>query len=135
MQDQNAPNGTFAVKQLTESVPGIAQTPTVSHLDADIAAIRELQERIEHLWGNLEAPTREDLSARMDLLGTAADQHSTDSRHVREALQEVLLSIGTGALAALSEPTRQRLAALTGIALPGRLPTARDHMAEYRGDA
>jgi hypothetical protein len=43
---------------------------------------------------------------------------------VREALQEVLLSIGTGALAALSEPTRQRLAALTGIALPGHPPTA-----------
>jgi hypothetical protein len=43
---------------------------------------------------------------------------------VREALQEVVLSIGTGALAALSEPTRQRLAALTGIALPGHLPFA-----------
>ena len=123
MQDQNAPKDTFAIEQLTESAPGIAQTPAVSHIDADIEAIRELQERIEYLWGNLAAPSREDLSARLDLLGTAADQRATDSRPVREALQEVLLSIGTGALAALSDPTRQRLAALTGIALPGRLPS------------
>ena len=126
MQHQNAPNVNFAIEQLAESVPGIAQTPTVSDIDADIEAIRELQERIKHLWGNLEAPSREDLSARLDLLGTAADHRATDSRSVRGALQEVLLSIGTGALAALSEPTRQRLAALTGIALPGRLPAAAD---------
>ena len=124
MQHQNAPNNTFAIKQLVESAPGIAQTPTPSHIDADIEAIRELQGRIEHLWGNLPTPSREDLSPRLDLLGTAADHRATDSRLVREALQEILLSIGTGALAALSKPTRQRLAALTGIALPGGLPIA-----------
>lgn len=122
VQHQNAPDNTFAIKQLAESALGIAQTPTAPHIDADIKAIRELQERIEHLWGNLAAPSREDLSARLDLLGTAADHRATDSRPVREALQEVLLSIGTGALAALSEPTRHRLAALTGIALPSQLP-------------
>lgn len=124
LQHQDAPNVNFAIEQLAESAPGIAQKPTVSNIDADIEAIRELQERIEHLWANMEAPSREDLSARLDLLGTAADHHATDSRPVREALQEVLLSIGTGALAALSESTRQRLAALTGIALPGRPPSA-----------
>lgn len=118
MQHQNAPNDTFAIQQLAKAAPGIAQTPTASHIDADIEAIRELQERIERLWGNLAAPSREDLSARLDALGTAADHRDTDSRSVREALQEVLLTLGTGALAALSEPTRQRLAALTGIALP-----------------
>ena len=122
MQHQNAPNDTFAIEQSADSTPGIAQTPTVSHIDADIEAIRELRERIEHLWGDLTPRSCEDLSARLDLLGTAADHRATDSRIVREALQEVLLSIGTGALAALSEPTRQRLAALTGIALPGHLP-------------
>jgi hypothetical protein len=107
----------------------------VSRIDADVEAIRELQERIEHLWGNPAAPSREDLSTRLDLLSTAADRHATDSRSVRAALQEVLLSIGTGALAALSEPTRQRLAALTGITLPGHLPSAGRRMAERSGDA
>jgi hypothetical protein len=139
VQHQNAPNNTFATEQLAESAPRIAQTPTVSHIDADIEAIRELRVRIEHLWGNLAAPSREDLSARLDLLGTAADHRATDSRPVREALQEVLLSIGTGALAALSEPTRQRLADLTGIALPGHPPVAgwrsAAEMPEDRGGA
>jgi hypothetical protein len=135
VQHQNAPNDTFATRQLAESAPGIAQTPTVSHIDADIEAIRELQERIEHLWGNLAAPSRADLSARMELLAAAADNRATDSRPVREALQQVLLSIGTGALAALSEPTRQRLAALTGIALPGHRPAVGPPMAEHGGDA
>ena len=134
MQHQNAPNDTFAIKQLAKSVPGIAQTPTASSIDADIEAIRELQERIEHLWGNLAAPSREDLSARLDLLGTAADHRATDSRLVREALQEVMLSIGTGALAPLSEPTRRRLAALTGIALPDHLPPTGRGMADGRAD-
>jgi len=134
MQHQNAPNDTFAM-QLDESAPGIAQTPTTSRIDADIEAIRELQERIEHLWGNLAAPSREALSARLDLLGTAAGHRATDSRPVREALQRVLLSIGTGALAALSEPTRQRLAALTGIELPDHLPPAGRRVADSRGDA
>jgi len=104
----------------------------VSRIDADVEAIRELQERIEHLWGNPAAPSREDLSVRLDLLGTAADHRATDSRSVREALQEVLLSVGTGALAALSEPTRQRLAALTGIALSGHLHRP---VAEWRSAA
>lgn len=122
MQHQNAPKDTSVDEHLVKSTPGTAQIPAVSHVDADIKAIRELQERIELLWGNLAAPSREDLSARLDLLGTAADHRTTDSKPVREALQEVLLSIGTGALAALSEPTRQRLAALTGITLPGHLP-------------
>jgi hypothetical protein len=110
--------------------PGRAQTPMASHIDADVEAIRELKERIEHLWGNLVAPSREDLSARLDLLGTAADHRATGSRLVRKALQEVLLNIGTGALATLSEPTRQRLAALTGIALPDHLPSAGRRAAE-----
>jgi hypothetical protein len=124
VQHQNAPNNTFAIKQLAESVPGIAQKPTESRVDADVEAIRELQEQIGHLWENLAPSAREDLAARLDVLGTAADHRATDSRAVREALQEVLLSIGTGALATLSEPTRRRLAALTGIALPSRLPAA-----------
>lgn len=119
MQRQNSPDNTSDIRQLPESAPGIAQRPATSRIDADIGAIRELQQRIEQLWGNLPAPSREDLSARLDLLGAAADHRATDSRSVRELLQEVLLSLGTGALAALSEPTRQRLAALTGIALPG----------------
>jgi hypothetical protein len=135
VQHQNAPDDTFAIKQLAEPQPGIAQIPTTSHIDADIAAIGELRERIEQLWGNLAAPSREDLSARLDLLGTAADHRATDSRSVREALQEVLLTIGTGALATLSEPTRQRLAALTGIALPGQLPTGRDPTTASYGDS
>jgi hypothetical protein len=123
VQHQNAPNDTFNVEQLTQPVPGIAQTPAKSHIDADIAAIRELRERVEHLWGNLAAPAREDLGTRLDLLAAAADDRATDSRRVREVLQEVLISIGTGALATLSEPTRRRLADLTGIALPGHRPT------------
>ena len=125
VQHQNAPKETIdSTEYSVESMPGQAQIPMVPYIDADVEAIRELQERIEDLWGNLAAPSREDLRARLDLLGTAADQRATDSRPVREALQEVLLSIGTGALAALSEPTRQRLAALTGITLPGHLPSA-----------
>ena len=134
VQHQTAPEGTFAKQRFIESAPGIAQTPTVPHIDADIRAIRELQKRIEHLWGNLAASSREGLSARLDLLGTAADHRATDSRPVREALQEVLLSIGTGALAALSEPTRRRLATLTGIALPDHLPPVGRQMADGRAD-
>lgn len=125
MQHQNAPKDTFTAEHLMASLPGRAQTPQASRVDADVEAIRELRERLEHLWGNPAAPSREDLSARLDLLGAAADHRATDSRLVREALQEVLLSVGTGALATLSEPTRHRLAALTGIALPGHLPPAR----------
>jgi hypothetical protein len=89
---------------------------------ADVAAISELVECIERLWGNLAASFRADLRARLDLLRTAADQGATDCRPVRATLQEVLLGIGTGALGTLSQPTRQRLAALTGIEVPGRLP-------------
>ena len=105
MQHENTRKGTFVTKPLAESAPGQAQTPAVSHIEADVEAIRELQERIEHLWGNLATSSREELSARLDLLGTAADHRATDSRSVREALQDVLLSIGTGALAALRTST------------------------------
>jgi hypothetical protein len=132
VQHENAPKDTFVNEHSTELVPGPAQLPAVSRVDADVEAIRELQDRIGHLWGSLAAPAREDLSARLDLLGTAADQRATDSRPVREALQEVLLCIGTGALATLSEPTRLRLAALTGIALPGHLPPAGRMAERYR---
>jgi hypothetical protein len=125
VRHQNAPKDTFTAEDLVASSPGRAQTPEESRVDADIEAIRELLERVEDLWGNPAAPAREDLSARLDLVGAAADHRATDSRPVREALQEVLLSVGTGALATLSEPTRHRLAALTGIALPGHLPPTR----------
>ena len=128
------PTDTLASEHLTERAPGPAQVAAVSRVDADVEAIRELTDRIGYLWGNLAAPSREDLRTRLDLLGTAADQRATDSMPVRQALQEVLLCIGTGALAALSEPTRQRLAALTGIALPGNLPPADRRMAERCGD-
>ncbi|HEX3956997.1 MAG TPA: hypothetical protein VHZ03_10235 [Trebonia sp.] len=122
MQHKNAPEDTFTAERLAESAPGRAQTPMASHIDADVEAIRELQECIQHLWENLPVPSREDLSTRLDLLSTAADHRATDSSPVRKALQEVLLSVGTAALATLSGPTRQRLAALTGIALPDHLP-------------
>lgn len=125
MQHQNAPKDSFTAEHLVTSWPRRAQTPETSRVDADVEAIRELRERVEHLWGNPAAPSREDLSARLDFLSSAADHRATDSRPVREALQEVLLSVGTGALATLSEPTRHRLAALTGIALPGQLPPTR----------
>ena len=129
---QNSPQDTFAAGHSVESMPGRAQTP-MSCIDADVEAIRELPEWIERLWGNLAALSREDLSTRLDLLGTAADHRATDSRPVREALQAVLLSVGTGALAMLSEPTRQRLAAITGIELPGHLPSACRRAADGRG--
>jgi hypothetical protein len=135
VQHQNGPKGTFVTERLVGSTSGSAQIPVASHVDADIEAIRELLERIEHLWGNLAAPSREDLRTRLDLLGTAADHRATDCRPVRQALQEVLLSIGTGALAALSEPTRKRLTALTGITLPGHLPSADRRMTEGCGNA
>ena len=122
MQRQNAPDGASAIKQLAEQVPGIAQTSTASRVDVDVEAIGELKKQIDCLWGNLTAASREGLSARLDLLCIAADNRATDTRQVREALQAVVLSIGTGALAVLSDPTRQRLTALTGIALPGHLP-------------
>lgn len=134
MKHKNAPEDTFVAESLAESVPGLAQRPMASHIDADVEAIRELQECIQHLWANLSAPSREDLSTRLDLLSTAADQRATDSRLVRQALQEVLLSVGTGALATLSGPTRQRLAALTGIALPDHLPPGH-RVAGSQGDA
>jgi hypothetical protein len=135
VQHQNAPNDTFAGERLGESVPGRAQIPLASHIDADIAAIRELRERIERVRENLAAPFRADLSAWLNLLSVAVDHRATDSRPVREALQEVMLSVGTGALATLSEPTRHRLAALTGIALPGHVPSGGRRMAEHQGDA
>ncbi|HEX3957480.1 MAG TPA: hypothetical protein VHZ03_12755 [Trebonia sp.] len=119
MQHKNAPKGTFTAELLAESAPGRAQISMPSHIDADVEAIRELEECIRRLLGNLPASSREVLSTRLDLISTAADRRATDTRPVRQALQEVLISVGTGALAALSGLTRQRLAALTGIALPG----------------
>jgi hypothetical protein len=121
MQHRNIRKDPFAAKPDAESGSGQAQTPMASRIDADVEAIHELRERIEHLWANVAVPSWEGLAARLELVGAAADRRATDSRPVREALQEVLLSIGTGALSTLSEPTRQRLAALTGIALPGQL--------------
>ena len=134
MQHENAPKDTFIAERLMNSIPGRAQTPMASHIDADVKAICELQECIQHLWGNLSVHSREDLRARLDLLIAAAEQRATDSRPVRQALQEVLLSVGTGAVATLSAPTRQRLAALTGIALPDHLPPRR-RVTYSQGDA
>lgn len=125
MQNRNAPKDAFATEHVVAPLLGSAQKPAASSIDADVEAIRELRDRVEHLWGNPAAPSREDLSARLDLLGAAADHRATDSRLVREMLQEVLLSVGTSALASLSEPTRRRLTALTGISLPGHLPPTR----------
>jgi hypothetical protein len=85
VQHQNAPEDTFAAERLAESAPRRAQIPVASHIDADAEAIRELRERIKDLWGNPAAPTREDLGARLDLLGRAVDHRATDSRPVREA--------------------------------------------------
>ena len=107
MQHQNAPRDTFAAEQSVESVPGRAQTPMTSRIDADVEAIRELQEWIERLWGNLAALSREDLSTRLDLLDTAVDHRETIPGRA-QALQAILVSVGTGGLATLSEPTRQR---------------------------
>jgi hypothetical protein len=109
----------FAFGEAAHPPPGRAQTPAAPRVDADIDAIRELRDRIRRLWMNLAAPSREELGVRLELLRAAADRRDTDSKPVREALQQVLLTVGTGVLATLSEPTRQRLAALTGIALPG----------------
>lgn len=102
---------------MPSSTPGPGQIPSAPHIDADIAAIRELEDRIGQLWPGLTDGAREDLAACLTLLADAADRRATDSRAVREALQSVLLNIGTGSLTTLSESARQRLATLTGIAL------------------
>jgi len=91
-----------------------------SGIEADLRAISELHTRIRQLWPTLAEPAREDLAGHLSLLITAADHRETDTRVVRETLQTILLTIGTGALAPLSAPARHRLAALTGIALPDR---------------
>lgn len=96
--------------------PGEVSAPP--RIDADIAAIEELQAWIRHLWSSLTAPAHAYLGVRLELLSSAVERRATDSRAVREALQQVLLNIGTGALATLSDSSRHRLAALTGIALP-----------------
>ena len=117
MQHEGAPRSVFA--------PGSAQTPAEPRVEDDVAAIRELLDRIRSLWSDLTAHSHAELRERMQGLSVAAENRDTGSRSVRESLQQVLLTMGTGALATLSEPTRQRLAALTGIALPGhREPSA-----------
>jgi hypothetical protein len=133
MQNTNAPGGAFPGGRATQPTPGLAQSPAASRIDADIAAIRELQECIQRRWETLAAASREQLRARLDLLGAAADDRATDSRPVREALQAVLLSVGTGAMTALSEPSRERLAALTGIELPDRLYGAQKPQNQTKG--
>lgn len=112
MRYESAPRGGFGL--------GRAQTPAEPRIDEDVEAIRELLERIRQLWGGLTVDSREELGERMRGLDAAAASRDTGSRPVREMLQHVLLTVGTGALATLSEPSRRRLAALTGIALPGR---------------
>ncbi|WP_042384087.1 hypothetical protein [Streptacidiphilus melanogenes] len=119
MRQDNVPEDSPDPREPARRKPGRAQTPAASCVDADIAAIHELQGQIRYLWANLTAPSREDLRVRLELLWTAADRRDTDSRAVREALQQVLLTVGLGALATLSEETRRRLTALTGISLPG----------------
>jgi len=98
---------------------GPGQTAALPHIDADMAAIGELQACVRHLWSGLAAPSREDLGALFEVLSDAVERRETDTREVRGALQQVVLTVGTGATATLSEPARRRLAALTGIALPG----------------
>jgi hypothetical protein len=88
-------------------------------VDADIEAILELQERIRELWTVPTAPAHEYLNVRLCALADAVEGRQTDSQAVRAALQQVLLHVGTGALATLSDGSRHRLAALTGIALSG----------------
>lgn len=118
MRHENAHTGAFGL--------GRAQTPAQPRVEDDVETIRELLERIRQLWGDLTVDAREELGERMRVLGAAVESCDTSSRPVREMLQHVLLTVGTGALATLSEPTRRRLAALTGIGLPGRrAPTDR----------
>lgn len=101
------------------SGPGRAQMPAPPEIEQDIVAIRELLELLARLWTNLTTHARDDLADPLALLDAAASRRETDAKPVREALQRVLLTVGTGALAPLSDPVRRRLAALTGIALPG----------------
>ena len=131
MQHKNAYEDAFVPAAAANPLPGRAQRPAAPRIGADIDAIHELRERIRYLWTNLAAPAREDLSARLELLWAAAERRDTNSKSVREVLQQVLLIVGTGALATLSDTTRQRLAALTGIALPGHraLPSLPDSAA------
>jgi hypothetical protein len=94
--------------------------PTESHTDDDVDAIRELLVQILSLWGNLTVHSREAVGELLERLSAAVVRRDTGSKAVRETLQQLLLNVGTGALATLSDPTRRRLTALTGIALPGR---------------
>jgi hypothetical protein len=120
VQQENAPGDALVPGEAANRTPGRAQTPAAACVDADVAAIHELQDLIQYLWANPAAPSREDLRARLELLWKAADRRDTDSKPVREALQQVLLTVGLGALATLSEETRERLTTLTGIAFPDR---------------
>jgi hypothetical protein len=93
-------------------------------IDDDVKAIRELLNHIRRLGGDLAAHSQKELGERLEQLGAAVESRDTGSKRVRVTLQQVLLTLGTGALATLSDPARQRLAALTGIALPGRTTRA-----------
>jgi hypothetical protein len=103
-----------------DTAPGRGQRAATTDIDADVHAIRALRVQVMRVCGSLPAATRADLAGRMDALSAAAVAHDTDSPAVRVALQEVLLIVGTGALATLNTTARRRLSALTGIALPGR---------------
>lgn len=99
---------------------GRGQRSTAPDIDADIDAIHALCTQVTRVWDGLTASTREELAVRMELLSQAADLRETDSPIVRGALQEVLLIVGTGALATLNGGVGRRLTVLTGIALPQR---------------
>jgi hypothetical protein len=124
VRQENVGDDDIASEEAANPAPGCAQIPAPPRIDADVEAIYELGDRIRHLWSNLTASSRDDLAIPLALLRAAADRRDTDSQTVREALQQVLLNVGTGALAPMTEATRRRLTALTGIALVGGGPPA-----------
>jgi hypothetical protein len=112
MMNERSETGTDGARR------GPGQISAPPRVDADVAAIEELEARIRLLWSGLAVPVRDYLGTRMALLSCAMERRETDSRDVRAALQQVLLNLGTGAVATLSDSSRERLTALTGIALP-----------------
>lgn len=118
-RDETYENEARGLAAASASGHGRAQMPAPPEIEQDVATIRELLELLARLRVNLTAHARDDLIDPLALLDAAANRRETDAKPVREALQRVLLTVGTGALATLSGPARRRLAALTGIALPG----------------